>query len=134
MIRVPTYLSLSPINGLGVYSSQNIEEGTLIWSFQNGFDKRMSEDEYNALEDGLKDYLENYSYRSLLDDQIYIPFDNDRYMNHSFHANTVFKADGNFYAARDIAAQEEITCNYKEFNANWEKYAHIYGGECKQCA
>lgn len=129
MIRVPTYLTSSPISGLGVFSSGTILKGSLIWSFEDGFDKRFTREEFAELKPEMREFLENYSYRSVLDDLIYVPFDNDRYMNHSFEANTYFGKDGNFYALRDMNAGEEITCNYKEFNANWDEYSYIFLGE-----
>lgn len=129
MIRVPTYLSSSPISGLGVFSSEVIKKDTLVWSFEDGFDKRFTLGEFMALKPEMQEFLENYSYRSVLDNLIYVPFDNDRYMNHSFNANTYFGKDGNFYAANDINADQEITCNYQQFNANWDEYAHIFSGD-----
>lgn len=131
MIRIKNYIAHSPINGFGLFAKEAVKKGDLVWSFEEGLDRRFTEEEFSALAIDVQDFLENYAYRSVLDNLIYCPFDNDRYMNHSRQANTCFGGDGNFYAARDIAKDEEITCDYSEFNANWERYRHIYEGEEK---
>ena len=129
MIRVPSYVSASPISGLGVFADRAVAKDTLVWSFEPDFDKRFTVEEYEALRPDLKAYIETYSYLSVVDGLIYFPFDHDRYMNHSEAPNIRFDVtDGRFYAARDIAKDEEMTCDYRQFNANWDKYEHIYEG------
>lgn len=86
----------------------------------------MTIEDYDVVNPEIKNFLEDYSYRSVLDNLIYIPFDNDRYMNHSFSANTIFEKDGNFYAKCKISKEEEITCDYRQFNLNWDKYSYIF--------
>ena len=46
--------------------------------------------------------------------------DNGRHMNHSRQPNTDFR-DATFgFAIRDIASGEEITCNYADFEPEFE--------------
>ena len=42
--------------------------------------------------------------------------DNGKYMNHSMTPNTDFRIFDRGYALADIAAGDEITCNYHEFD------------------
>lgn len=45
-----------------------------------------------------------------------LEFDNGRFMNHSPAPNTDFRDPETGWAVRDIAAGEEITCDYGEFD------------------
>ena len=119
MIRVPTYVSPSPINGLGLFATEDIKKGALVWSFEENFDHRYTELEYNALSQGVKDYMEFYGYKYSKDGFYYLPVDNDRFVNHAEDANTYDGDDGNIYASRDIVSGEEITLNYTEFDCDW---------------
>ena len=120
MIRVPTYVSHSPINGLGLFASNDVKKGALVWSFEDNFDHRYTEDEYQALSAGVKDYMSFYGYKYSKDGYYYLPVDNDRFVNHADEANIYDADDGNNYASRDIAAGEEITLNYQEFDCDWK--------------
>lgn len=119
MIRVPTYVSHSPINGLGLFAAKDIKKGALVWSFEENFDHRYTELQYNALSQSVKDYMEFYGYKYSKDGFYYLPVDNDRFVNHAEDANTHDADDGNIYASRNIAKDEEITLNYTEFDCNW---------------
>lgn len=41
--------------------------------------------------------------------------DNARFLNHSLEPNIEFRADADGYALRDIAAHEELGCDYGQF-------------------
>ncbi len=119
MIRVKTYVSHSPINGLGLFAAEKIASGALVWSFEENFDHRYTEEEYNALSESVKTYMLFYGYKYIRDGYYYLPVDNDRFVNHADEANTHDADDGNIYASRDIAEGEEITLNYEEFDCDW---------------
>ncbi|MFP4313521.1 MAG: SET domain-containing protein [Alphaproteobacteria bacterium] len=119
MIRVPTFVSHSPINGLGLFAACDIKKGDLVWSFEENFDHRYTDAEYEALSQGVKDYMAFYGYKYSKDGFYYLPVDNDRFVNHAEDANTYDAEDGNIYASRDIKEGEEITLNYQEFDCDW---------------
>jgi SET domain-containing protein len=48
-----------------------------------------------------------------------LEFDNGRFMNHSDAPNTDFTDPDTGWAIRDIAAGEEITCNYRDFDPSF---------------
>ena len=125
-MRVKNYLGISPIHGLGVFTAEDIQAGDVIWSYEENFDRRFTVEDFSKMSTAIQEYYQTYGYHSTADRMIYLPFDNDRFMNHSFVANTVFKPDGNFYALVDIAKDQEITCDYREFDTEWPRYAHEF--------
>jgi hypothetical protein len=48
-----------------------------------------------------------------------VEFDNGRFMNHAQSPNTDFTDANVGWAIRDIAAGEELTCNYSEFDPSF---------------
>jgi SET domain-containing protein len=66
-------------------------------------------------------YLKNFSYLSRFTGVWVLPGDHDRYMNHSDEPNVGMNPNGNTenLALRDIAAGEELTCDYRTFDAEW---------------
>lgn len=114
MLLVKTYLDKSPIHGIGVFAGQFIRKGTKIWRFVEGFDRCYSPKEFARLPKPARDYLKSYGYRA--DNEILFTVDNDHYINHSDDANTYWR-NGYSIASRNIRKGEEITNNYREFDA-----------------
>ncbi|MFN3701288.1 MAG: SET domain-containing protein [Alphaproteobacteria bacterium] len=126
MLLVKNYLAPSQIHGIGVYAAEDIPEGALIWRYEKHFDRRFKPDEFLRLSEAIREYYLTYGYLSTADGKYYFPFDNDKFMNHSFRPNIRFDADGNFYAKVAIAKDEEMTCDYREFDQEWLRYAQGY--------
>ena len=114
MLLVKTYLDKSPIHGIGVFAGQFIRKGTKIWRFVEGFDRCYTPKEFARLPRPARDYLKSYGYRA--DGEVLFTVDNDHYINHSDDANTQWR-NGYSVATRDIRKGEEITNNYREFDA-----------------
>jgi len=114
MLLVKTYLDRSPIHGLGVFAGEFIRKGTKIWRFVEGFDRCYSPKQFAKLPKPARDYLESYAYR--VDGEILFTVDNDHYINHSDDANTFWRS-GYSIATRNIRKDEEITNDYREFDA-----------------
>ncbi|TIP77156.1 MAG: SET domain-containing protein-lysine N-methyltransferase, partial [Mesorhizobium sp.] len=70
----------------------------------------------------LRELLDRYAYPSP-DRPGFMVYevDNGRFMNHSERPNTDFSRYGGATAIRDIAADEEITCDYGEFFEDFER-------------
>lgn len=114
MLLVKTYLDISPIHGIGVFAARFIREGTKIWTFVEGFDRCYTPKQFARLPKPARDYLQDYGYRA--DGEILFTVDNDHYINHSEDANTQWR-NGYSVATRNIRKGEEITNNYREFDA-----------------
>jgi uncharacterized protein len=120
MLLVETYIGPSDIEGVGVFAARPISAGSIIWTFDPALDKLLSEEDLAALPEASRNFMARYSYRSLADPSKFVlESDNGRFMNHSIPPNTRF-TDPNFgFAIADIAADEEITCNYAEFEPDF---------------
>lgn len=119
MLKVKTYLDKSPINGIGLFSNQDISKGDIIWNYDGMIDQSYSKrDVLNMKDKSLKDFLKKYAY---LDNSIGQGFyilcvDDARFMNHSTEPNTINGEGHATIASRDIIAGEELTCDYYEID------------------
>jgi SET domain-containing protein len=121
MMLVPTYVAPSRIEGVGVFAAEPIPAGALIWQLEPRLDRLIARGEVAALPPALQDFVERYSYPYPHDpEQLIVEVDNGRFMNHSERPNTVFSDPDAGYTLRDIAAGEELTCNYAEFDPSFE--------------
>jgi hypothetical protein len=121
MLLVPTTLTVSPIEGLGVFAAALIRKGTPTWRFIHGFDLIFPVNVVEAAAEPIRSTLLRYAYRDRNSGLYVYCIDNARFVNHSDNANTegVYTAEDPFgldVATRDIQPGEEITCNYLEFD------------------
>ena len=61
MLMVSTYLAPSAIEGLGVFTSEFIERGRLIWSLNPKFDIFIRPEEIESYPAYLQDYIARYT-------------------------------------------------------------------------
>lgn len=117
MMIVPTYVGPSAIEGVGIFAAEPIKQGTAIWALDDRFDHQFQPGEVEAMSDLLKTFVERYGYPHMTRPGItVVEFDNGRFMNHCDSPNTNFTDPDIGWAIRDIAAGEELTCDYREFD------------------
>ena len=124
MLQVSTFIAASAIEGVGVFAAEPIRKGTMIWRSDERFDLFVPMAEYRAAPRFLRQLFERYAYPSP-DRPGFLVYevDNGRFMNHAERPNTDFSQYGGATATRDIAAGEEITCDYGEF---FEDFARLH--------
>lgn len=123
MMLVRTYLANSSIEGVGIFASEPIKAGELIWRLEPKFDVFFRESEIENLPAHMQDFVARYGYPHLtIPGVVVLELDNGRFMNHSEQPNTDFTRFDAGYAIRDIAAGEEITCNYYEFDPSFQGF------------
>lgn len=115
MLRVKTELRASPLHGLGCFAAQNIARGEVVWRFDEGLDVVVAASEVDSLPLTTREFLSTYGYA--LNGAVVLCGDHARHMNHSADPNVVEIDDGSNVASRDIAAGEELTCDYFDFDA-----------------
>ncbi len=121
MMLVRTYLSNSAIEGIGIFAGEPIKAGDLIWRLEPKFDICFSESDIETLPPHMQDFIARYLYPHLHKPGVWVlESDNGRFMNHSESPNTDFTQVEEGFAIRDIAAGEEITCNYYEFDRTFQ--------------
>lgn len=120
MFTVPTRLGISEIHGVGCFSTQDIPKGSVVWQLDPVFDLSFADDDVAAMSPVSRAFLSIYGYGQEEAGRRYIVLcgDHARHMNHSDQPNVVEAGDGSTInlAARDIAAGEELTCNYWDFD------------------
>lgn len=116
MLLVHTYVAPSTIEGVGVFASEPIASGALIWLLEPRLDRLFPIDELETLPAAAQAFVRRYGYSSGDDRTKWVlELDNGRFMNHSTQPNTRFDAPDGGYALRDIDAGEELTCDYGDF-------------------
>lgn len=120
MLRVPTRLQPSAIHGLGIFATEPIQAGTVVWDFDAPVDQRISMKLVATLPAYAQRFLSVYGYRE--GDDVVLCGDDARFMNHSKRANCT-SVGGATVAARDIEAGEELLDDYETFDADYATYA-----------
>ena len=117
MMLVSTYVAPSDVEGVGVFASEAISKGTMIWRYDPSFDRLVPARWLEEQTATMQDFLKKYAYPAHNEpDMLVIEIDNGRFMNHTLEPNTDFTRVVEGYALRDIAAGEELLCNYNEFD------------------
>ncbi len=117
MLLISTYVAQSPIEGIGVFAGEAAAKGSLIWSLNPRFDLFIHESEIGDYPPHMRDYIARYTYPHLeMPGVVVLDSDNGRFMNHSMIPNTDFRIFDKGYALVDIAAGDELTCNYYEID------------------
>ncbi len=123
MMLVKTRLGLSAIHGIGLFADQDIPKGTAVWEFTEGFDQAIPREQLEKVPEAARADFLKYSYTSKKNGKYYILCcDDARFFNHSDDPNVISRPNGNVnedldIAARDIQRGEELTCDYRSFEA-----------------
>lgn len=119
MFIVKTSLRSSFIQGLGCFADEPIKKGQVVWEFDPRLDIRIPLSVVESFPPFMREHFRIYSYVELLDGQETMVYcaDFSKHMNHSDEPN-LFDTEDNLQeiAIRDIAAGEELTCNYYKFD------------------
>ena len=127
MLLVKTKVAPSAIEGFGVFADENIPKGTVTWRYNPKLDLTLAAEEVEALPEPARSYFLHFGYFALDTKKYILPFDNDRFSNHSKTPNTVVSQTiedfGEFamVALRDIKKGEEITVDYNLIDSDTAK-------------
>ena len=115
MLLVKTHIKNSPIHGIGLFASEDILKGTVIWKYEINFDYIISDKKKKTLPAITQEFIEFFYY---FKENVgwTILGDNARFINHSINPNTDSQEFFTTIANRDIKAGEEIFENYYHFN------------------
>lgn len=125
MFRIPTYLASSPIHGVGVFTPQPIPAGTVLWEFHPQVDWTIVPEALEQFPEPYRSWLRAYCYLDAQQNVHVLCGDNAKYMNHSDDPNCDDTGVRFTVARRDIGADEELTCDYRAFDA---ESATVAGG------
>ncbi|MEZ5648807.1 MAG: SET domain-containing protein [Alphaproteobacteria bacterium] len=114
MLLVRTYVGPSRIHGLGVYAAEPIAKGTQMWRFEPTLDRIIPFADFDRLPEASQEFLRIYCYLwPEFGDGWILNGDHARFINHSRAPNTDNSGPISL-AIKDIAIDEEITCDYRE--------------------
>lgn len=124
MLLIKTRLAPSPIAGIGLFAAEPVKAGTKTWTFMPGFDQLYSAEQIAHLPPAARATMETYCYLHEDSGRYVFCLDNARFMNHADNPNTAGvhaggAIDGYDIATRDIAEGEELTCDYRLFDATY---------------
>ncbi len=131
MLLVKTKIGPSKINGIGLFANQFIPRGTPVWKFQSGFDLKIDKSDLSKLFDPGREQFLKYAYLNPKTNKYILCFDDARFFNHFDNPNCIDinspdDEEGINIAAKDIKEGEELTCNYKEFDADFDYKMSIH--------
>ena len=115
MMMVRTELRASAIHGIGVFLTESVEAGQLIWRFDSRIDRVFSDAELKDLPDIAQEFLRTYSTLHANLRLWVLCGDNGRHFNLSGNPNTrsLGIAFGDDVAAEDMPAGTELTSDYR---------------------
>ncbi|MDE2074983.1 MAG: SET domain-containing protein [Alphaproteobacteria bacterium] len=121
MLLVDTKLAPSPIHGIGVFATEFIRKGTIIWKFTPVTDILIKPSEVFEFPHFEKSYVHQYAYLSKRSNLYVLHTDNARFINHSENPNMISvptnrSTEDIDIALRDIFEGEELTSNYDEYD------------------
>ena len=120
MMLIETRVAPSTIHGLGLFTVKAVPRNTPIWKFQPGFDHDFSPAQFAALPPPAQIHARWFSFFTKPDHHAILSGDHACFMNHSTNPNTGAPPSASppvvTVALRDIAAGEELTCNYFDFD------------------
>lgn len=121
MMLIPTFLAISDIHGVGLFSRGPVVKGTKVWEHLPGLEVVIDPALMPSYPETVQLYLKRYCYPHPLEKGMWVlDGDNGRFYNHSETPNCEFKQPMVGYALRDIAEGEELTCNYSDFDPGFE--------------
>ena len=115
MLMVGTELRESEIHGIGVFLTEAVKAGQLIWRFDSRIDRVFSDVELREMPEALQGFLRTYSTLHGELNLWVLCGDNGRHFNHSDAPNTrsMGIAFGDDVAAYDLDAGTELTSDYR---------------------
>lgn len=119
MLLVPTYVAPSAIQGLGLFAVEPIAAGTPVWRFTPPFDQLLDIEDVRRAPAAFRHFFDTYCYVSHdFPGRYVLSCDHAKFINHADAPNMA--SEGTIsVATRDIAAGEEITCDYGTALADW---------------
>lgn len=113
---VKTYLGQSGIEGVGLFAAEPIHKDTVIWRFNPIVDQKLTEEQIASIAQPGQELIRKYTYRHRITNLYILCADDMRFMNHSSQPNCLdilYPVEPDItIALKDIAAGEEMTCDY----------------------
>ena len=113
MFLIPTYITVSAINGVGLFTKDIITPGTIVARWTPEVDRTFDNDVFDKLPKVVQQYIHKHGTKSQ-DGRWKLGMDGDQYINHSNQPNLLRRGD-ELIAGHAIEADEELTCDYRPY-------------------
>ena len=113
MFLIPTYVTVSHINGVGLYTKHRIPAGEVVAQWMPEVDRTFDNDTFDQLPSVVQQYIHKHGTKSQ-DGRWKLGMDGDQYINHSDQPNLIRRGD-KLIAEHVIEADEELTCDYRPY-------------------
>lgn len=115
MLRVRTVVERSPIHGLGLFASQHIPKGTVVWEFDQGLDVSVTETWLASAHTVIKEWFHRVGWKQGA--LWFAASDHASFLNHDPNPNLITGPGTEpLVAARDIPCGEELTEDYASYD------------------
>ena len=122
MLLIATCVAPSPVQGLGLFAVEPVAAGQPVWRFEANFDRVLDPAFAATLPPVPRAFLDRHAYRSPdFPGRIVMPGDDARFLNHSETPN-IGSSGLETYALWDVAAGEELFCDYRVTVAGWDGF------------
>jgi len=122
MVMAKTFVAPSRIHGNGLFAAEAMPRGTPVWRFLPGFDHEFSPEQWAALPEPARSHARWFCFVRKGDLHVILSGDHACFINHDPQPNTGAPVGGGLpvttVALRDIAAGEELTCDYRAYDAD----------------
>ncbi|MFN0053378.1 MAG: SET domain-containing protein [Planctomycetales bacterium] len=118
MLLVHASAGPSPIHGLGLFAREFIAAQTPIWELTPGFDLEMTREFLDSLSPWTGEQIRRFLYIEIETGKYILCSDDAKYMNHADQPNTC-TVGRTTIALCEILPGEELTCDYREFDASY---------------
>ena len=113
MFLIPTYVSVSHINGVGLFTRNKVLAGTTVARWDPNFDMTFDQDMFEQFPEAAQQHIRKHGTKDI-HGRWKLGADGDQYINHSDRPNLI-RQDDKLIAERTILAREELTCDYRPF-------------------
>ena len=117
MFIIDTYLDKSTIQGVGVFSKENIKKGRKIKEVRPEFELRFNSTNLPKMPLAFANFIETHGYEDRKDEYV-LSIDNEKYINHSTDPNV----NDEGIALKNIKVGGEITVDYRDFDDSIESW------------
>lgn len=116
------------MNGLGLFTEEDIRKGDLIYTPNSLLDINLSQEEFDSLTESEQEHITYHGYFHEKSKKWHVAHGGIQFINHadSSVANVTQDEDMNLFAKRDIKSGEELLQNYAElFPVTNEHFSRI---------
>ena len=120
MLLIAVRVKPSAIHGLGLFTVDRIPRGTAIWRIAPGFDQEIGPESFAALPEVTQSHVRWFAWKHRQTGRWILSGDHACFMNHDPQPNTGLPSGDSgevTRALRDLLPGEELTCDYREFDA-----------------